>query len=148
MSAWLVFLIVAILFFMAEIYTPTMFFLNFALASIVCALLGIFIDNYNALIPIFTVLSIIFILFLRPLLNINPKADKEHEFESQYIGKTATATTDINFFSGRLKIYDEDWEARTLSEDAPEIKKGAKVTITRHNDLTMFVQKPEKKGKK
>ena len=148
MSAWLVFLIVAILFFMAEIYTPTMFFLNFALASIVCALLGIFTDNYNILIPIFTILSIIFILFLRPLLNINPKQDKEHEFESQYINKIGTATTDINAFSGRLKIYDEDWEARTLSEDAPEIKKGSKVKIIRHNDLTMFVQKPEKKGKK
>ena len=102
-------------------------------------------DNYNVLIPIFTILSILFILFLRPLLNINPKHDKEHSFESQYIGKIATAITDISAFSGRLKIYDENWEARTLGEDAPEIKKGAKVKIVRHDDLTMFV---EKKGRK
>ena len=70
---------------------------------------------------------------------------KEKSFESQYVKQQATATTDISFFSGRISIYDEDWEARTLSEDAPEIKKGSKVTIIRHNDLTMFV---EKKGKK
>lgn len=144
MSAWLVFLIVAIIFLMAEIYTMTVFFLNFSAAAVICALLGIGTDNYNVLIPIFCVLSILFILFLRPFLNINPKKDKEHSFESQYIGKIATAITEINEFSGRIKIYDEDWEARTNDENAPIIKKGAKVTIVRHNDLTMFV---EKKGK-
>jgi membrane protein implicated in regulation of membrane protease activity len=145
MATWLVFLIVGLLFFIAEIFTPTMFFLNFSAASVICAFLGIFIDNYNVLIPTFAILSIIFILFLRPLLNINPRKQKEDKFESQYVGKLATATSDISAFSGRLKIYDEDWEARTLSEDTPEIKSGSKVKIIRHNDLTMFV---EKKGKK
>ena len=145
MSAWIVFLIISLICFIAEIYTPTMFFLNFAVAGIVCTILALITDNYNILVPIFTILSIIFILFLRPLLNINPKKEKEHTFESQYIGKTATAITDINAFSGRLKIYDEDWEARTADETAAEIKKGSKVTIIRHDDLTMFV---EKKGKK
>ena len=145
MSAWIVFLIISLICFIAEIYTPTMFFLNFAVAGIVCTILALITDNYNILVPIFTILSIIFILFLRLLLNINPKKEKEHTFESQYIGKTATAITDINAFSGRLKIYDEDWEARTADEAAAEIKKGSKVTIIRHDDLTMFV---EKKGKK
>ena len=145
MSAWIVFLIISLICFIAEIYTPTMFFLNFAVAGIVCTVLALLTDNYNVLVPIFTILSILFILFLRPLLNINPKKEKEHTFESQYIGKTATAITDINAFSGRLKIYDEDWEARTADEAAAEIKKGSKVTIIRHDDLTMFV---EKKGKK
>lgn len=145
MSAWIVFLIISLICFIAEIYTPTMFFLNFAIAGIVCTVLALLTDNYNVLVPIFTILSILFILFLRPLLNINPKKEKEHTFESQYIGKVATAITDINAFSGRLKIYDEDWEARTTNESAPEIKKGSKVTILRHDDLTMYV---EKKGKK
>lgn len=144
MSAWLVFLIVALIFLIAEIYTMTVFFLNFAAAAVICAVLGIGTDNYNILIPIFCILSILFILFLRPLLNINPKKDKEHSFESQYIGQIATAITEITEFSGRIKIYDEDWEARTTNSDAPIIKKGTKVTIVRHNDLTMFV---EKKGK-
>lgn len=145
MSAWLVFLIVAIIFLIAEIYSMTMFFLNFSAAAVVCSLIALGTDNYNILIPIFAVLSILFILFLRPFININPQKDKEHSFESQYIGKIATAKTDITAFSGRINIYDEDWEARLNEEDAADIKKGAKVTIVRHNDLTMFV---EKKGKK
>ncbi len=145
MSAWIIFLIIALVCFIAEIYTPTMFFMNFAIAGIVCAVLGLMTDNYNVLIPIFTILSIIFILFLRPILNINPKRDKEHSFESQYIGKIATAVSDITAFSGRLAVYDEEWEARTATENAPEIKKGSKVKIVRHDDLTMFV---EKKGRK
>jgi membrane protein implicated in regulation of membrane protease activity len=122
-----------------------MFFLNFAASSVICAFLGIFTENYNVLIPVFAIFSILFILFLRPLLNINPQKDKTESFESQYINNTATAISDISAFSGRISIYDENWEARTLSEDAPEIKKGSKVKIIRHNDLTMFV---EKKGKK
>ena len=95
--------------------------------------------------PIFAVLSIIFILFLRPLLNINPSKLKSDKFDSQYVNQIATATSDITAFSGRAKIYEETWEARTLSEDAPEIKKGSKVIVKSHNDLTLFV---EKKGKK
>lgn len=145
MSAWIFFLILALVFFMIEIYTPTMFFLNFAIAAAVCGILGILTDNYNILVPIFVILSIIFLLFLRPFFNINPKKQKEHDFESQYIGKQATALTDISAFSGRIRVFDEDWEARTASEDTPEIKEGSKVKIIRHNDLTMYV---ELKGKK
>lgn len=148
MSAWILFLIVAVIFFMIEIYTPTMFFLNFAFAAAICSILGIFTDNYNILTPIFVILSILFLLFLRPLFNINPKEDEKSSFQSQYINKQATAITEISSVSGRIKIYDEDWEARTLSEDAPEIKKGDKVKIIRHDDLTMYVQKISRKGKK
>ncbi len=145
MSAWIIFLIIATISFIAEIYTPTMFFLNFALAGILCSIISLITDNYNVLIPIFTILSILFILFLRPIFNINPNKEKTQSFESQYIDKIATAITDINAYSGRLKIYDEDWEARTLDEEKPEIKKGSKVKIIRHTDLTMYV---EKKGRK
>lgn len=141
MSAWLVFLIVALLFLFAEISSMSMFFMNFSAAAVVCALIGIGTDNYNILIPIFFVLSILFILFLRPLLNINPQKTKEHSFESQYVGKIATVTNDITEFSGRINIYDEDWEARLADDKAPTINKGSKVTIIRHNDLTMFVEK-------
>lgn len=145
MSAWIVFLIVALAFFIAEIYTPSMFFLNFAVAAVVCSVLSFITDSYNVLIPVFTILSVIFILFLRPLLNINPHEQKEHSFESQYVGQTATVIAPVSAFSGRIRIYDEDWEARTANEDAPEIKTGSKVKIIRHDDLTMFI---EKKGKK
>ena len=145
MSAWLVFLIVAVIFFFVEIYTPTMFFLNFALASLICAFLGIFTSNYNLLVPVFVILSIVFILFLRPLLNIRPQKTASKKFESQYIGQQATAITDITAFSGRIQIYDENWEARLADENNNDIKKGAKVNIVRHDDLTMYV---EKKGRK
>ena len=145
MSAWLVFLIVAVIFFFVEIYTPTMFFLNFALASLICAFLGIFTDNYNLLVPVFVILSIVFILFLRPLLNIRPQKTASKKFESQYIGQQATAISDITAFSGRIQIYDENWEARIADENGADIKKGAKVNIVRHDDLTMYV---EKKGRK
>ena len=56
MSAWIVFLIIALVCFIIEIYTPTMFFLNFAVAGAVCAVLSLITDNYNVLIPIFTIL--------------------------------------------------------------------------------------------
>lgn len=148
MSIFIAFMIIALIFFMIEIYTPTMFFINFAFAAVICGLLGFFIHSLNILIPIFVILSILFLLFLRPLFNINPNKTAERTIDSPYIGKQATAISNVNAFSGRIKIYDEDWEARTIEEDAPEIEKGEKVKIIRHNDLTMFVEKLEKKGKK
>jgi len=150
MSIFIVFMIIALIFFIIEIYTPTMLFLNFALAAAICSILGLFIHSFNILVPIFVVLSILFLLFLRPLFNINPNKDAEHTIDSPYIGKQATAITNINAFSGRVKVYDEDWEARTSSDDVPEIAKGAKVTIIRHDDLTMYVEQKTtaKKGKK
>jgi len=145
MATWIVFLIVALLFFIAEIATPTMFFLNFSISAVICSIIGIFTDNYDILIPIFVILAILLILFLRPMLNLNPTEVANEYFDSQYVGKKGKAISNINFFSGRLTIFDENWEARTLSEDAPEIKKGDIVTVKKHDDLTMYV---EKKGKK
>ncbi|MBP5698459.1 MAG: NfeD family protein, partial [Alphaproteobacteria bacterium] len=108
---------------------------------------GIFTDSYNILIPLFVVLSILFLLFLRPLFNINsPKT--EDSLDSQYRGKQATAITNINTLSGRIKIYDEDWEARLADENSDEIKKGQKVRIVNHDNLTMYVETTAKKGKK
>ena len=141
MATWIVFLIVALLFFMAEIYTPTMFFLNFAFASVCCSLFSLITDNYNILIPIFAVLSIIFILFLRPLLNFNPTKEKKEYFESQYIGKDAVVINPINAFTGRIKIFDENWEARLADPNITEIKTGKIVEIVRHDDLTMYVKR-------
>lgn len=145
MAAWIVFLIVALLFFIAEIYTPTMFFLNFSVAAICCALFSLITDNYNILIPLFVVLSILSIIFLRPFLNINPNKEKSQYFESQYVGKEGTAITEITAFSGRISIFDENWEARLNDENLAPIAKGKKVNIIRHTDLIMYV---EKKGKK
>lgn len=148
MSAWIVFLIIAVIFFIIEIYTPTMFFLNFALAAAICSALATATENYNILIPIFVALSVVFLLFLRPLFNLNPKKSAESSLDSQYIGKQALAITNISPFSGRITIYDEDWEARLADESAAEIQKGDKVKILRHDDLTMYVEKMTTKGKK
>ena len=145
MATWIVFLIIALLFFIAEIYTPTMFFLNFSIASILCALFSLITDNYNVLIPLFVVFSILSIIFLRPFLNINPNKEKSQYFESQYVGKEAKTITEITPFSGRITIYDENWEARLNDENAKPIAKGRKVNIIRHSDLIMYV---EVKGKK
>lgn len=147
MSAWIFFLTIAIIFLILEIYMPAMLFLNFALAAGTCAILCIFTSNYNILIPIFVILSILFLLFLRPLFNIT-KNDKDKNIDSPYIGKQAVTISNVNAFSGRIKIYDEDWEARTTDENLPEIPQGKKVKIVSHNDLTMYVEKLEKKGKK
>jgi membrane protein implicated in regulation of membrane protease activity len=145
MATWIVFLIIALLFFIAEIYTPTMFFLNFSIASVCCALFSLIIDSYNILIPLFAVLSILSILFLRPFLNINPNKEKSQYFESQYIGAEGKTITEVSAHSGRITVYDENWEARLNDENAKPIAKGKKVSIIRHTDLIMYV---EVKGKK
>ena len=138
MHFWEIFGICAIIFIILEICVPSMFFLNFALAAVICAPLTFFIKNVPALIVIFFVLSFVSFIFLRPIL-VN-KFSKEHEtgMQSKYIGKTAKAETEINGESGVITLYGERWEARC--EDGETISQGSEVKIVRNESLIMYVE--------
>ena len=73
---WETFTIAGLIFIILEMVVPSMFFFNLAVAAIITALTAIWITNWPVLIIIFAVLSIVSILFLRPLL-IKNKKDKE-----------------------------------------------------------------------
>lgn len=131
---------IAFIFLILEMLTPVLFFLNFALAAFICAIIALFTSNITILVIAFSILSVASMYTLRPLLVKNQKDKKlETGLESKYIGKTAKAVEDINKDSGAISLYDERWQARNINDDT--IEKGSKVEIVRNESIVMFVKK-------
>lgn len=137
----ILFVSLGLIFLLIEMFLPTMFFLNFAVASFVCAILTFFTDNLLLLIGIGCVLSVALLFTLRPLvLKFNKNLpDGKTGIQDKYIGKTAAATSDINKDSGTISIYDERWQARNIEDSV--IPNGSKVEITGHESIVLYVKK-------
>lgn len=138
MDFWQILAVCGIGFLILEIFTPSMFFLNFALASFITAVLSIYFKNPYILAIVFVILSFISFIFLRPLVVRVKNSSKETGIEDKYIGKTVKADVEITSSSGVVSIYGERWEART--EGDLVIPLGADVKIVRFDNIVMYVE--------
>ncbi|MCM1265193.1 MAG: NfeD family protein [Candidatus Gastranaerophilales bacterium] len=139
-TMWQVMLIVGLLFLILEIFTPAMFFLNFAISAIITAILALFINNFTFLIVAFVILSIGALTIIRPLLmNIKNNKDTKTGIEEKYIGKTVKVIVPVTKYAGAITIYGERWEART--DEETEIPVDTEVKIIRNESLIMYVEK-------
>ena len=139
MLHWQLLLIAGILFLIIEIFTPVLFFLNFALACFITAIVALFTTNWNILIPVFVIFSALFLIFLRPLLIKTRTNGQKTGVEEKYIGKIAKVTDTITSTKGVVSIYNERWEAR--SNNGEEIPVGFEVKIIRNESLILFVER-------
>ena len=138
MVLWKILAICGIVFILLEIFTPTMFFLNFAVASFVTAVVSLFTTSIPVLVLTFFILSFLSFVFLRPLLLHGKNKDNDTGVEGKYIGKTAKVVEDVSKTAGAIKIYDEKWNARV--EDETVIPAGSEVIIIKNDSLMMYVQ--------
>ena len=139
MLIWQLLCVVGIAFVILEIFTPSMFFLNFALAAFITAGISLITLNKFALVLAFFLLSFLSFIFLRPMLLRRNSKETETGIEGKYIGKTAKVTEEVGANSGVITIYGERWEART--QDSETIPVGAEVKILRNDSLIMYVTK-------
>jgi len=139
---WQILSILGIIFIILEIFTPSMFFLNFALAGFICAPISLFYSNIYGLIILFCVLSFISFIFLRPLLVKKINKETETGLKSKYIGQVLKTSEDISDSYGVINIYGERWEAR--SDNGEFIPKGSDIKIVRNESIIMYVSKIEK----
>ena len=137
MVLWQFLSICGIIFLILEMFTPSMFFLNFSLASFLCAVLSLHIKNPYVLVISFFILSFVSFLFLRPIIIKKMNKSQETGLNSKYIDKVAKAETDITEYSGVISIYGERWEAR--SENNTTIPQGSDVKIIRNESIIMYV---------
>ena len=138
MSLWQILSIVGIGFLILEIFTPSMFFLNFALAAFITAVVSVVLKNPYTLAIIFVILSFVSFVFLRPVIIKRFSKSKETGINSKYIGQQAKADTEITDNSGVITIYGERWEAR--SENGAVIPQGSEVKIVRNESIIMYVE--------
>lgn len=139
MSMWQFLSICGIIFLILEMFTPSVFFLNFSLAAFLTAVVSLVVDNLYALAIIFVVLSFVSFWLLRPIIIGKFNKSKETGLNSKYIGKVVKADQEINEYSGAIQIYGERWDAR--SEDGSVIPQGTDVRIVRNESIIMYVEK-------
>ena len=139
MIMWQLLVILGLVFLVLEMFTPMLFFLNFAIASFITAIASFIITDINILMLIFVVLSLLLLWFLRPLL-VKSKNQKNSNtgMKSKYIGQTAKVIEDVTSDSGVISIYDERWNARSINNEIIPI--GSIVEIVKHESLIMSVK--------
>ena len=139
MNLWQLLAVCGIGFLILEMFTPSMFFLNFALAAFITAGVSFCVKNPYLLAIIFVVLSFISFIFLRPVIMKRFSKSKETGINSKYIGQIAKVEEEITTTSGVITIYGERWEAR--SENSETIPTGSEVKIIRNESIIMYVTK-------
>ena len=137
LELWQMLTIAGVVLLIIEILTPTMFFLNLALACFVSAVVSVYETSPAILFPVWIVASAIFLVLLRPLsrrnsVNAGTGMDK-------YIGQRAKVIEAIGKDSGVISIFDERWNARSKDGDVFAI--GSIVVISHNDNLTMYVRK-------
>lgn len=136
LNLWQIWCISGVIFFIIEVFSPTMFFFNLALACFVAAIsawLGLALIWQ---VIIFGIFSTIFLLWLRPFF-IKTKNGNKPETIEMYVGKTATVLEDIDAKNGKIAIFGEEWQAKSLNGE--KIAKGSYAKIIKNDSIIMYV---------
>ncbi len=139
MEVWQVWGVIGILLIIVEMFTPVLFFLNLAIAAIITGVVSYYTPlNGTWQVLVFAAASIVLLAFLRPiLLKIKDTPDKTGM--DTYIGQEAKVTQKITKDSGRIALFGEAWDARSLNDNA--IDENEAVRIVSRDGLTMYVEK-------
>ena len=142
MLQWQIFGIVSALAMLLEMFMPSFFFLNFALAGIATAVIAVWIQTPALLWIIFSILTLVSLIIFRPFCIKRFKGDNNSQtgVESTYHGKIAKVVEPVTKNSGCITLYDERWSAR-LADGEEEIPVGNEVKIVGNDSLIMFVEK-------
>ena len=125
---WQIILGIGFIFLILEMFTPTMFFLNFSISAFICAILSLYVKNVYFLIVVFSILSVVLIFTLRPLLVRKTQNNNlETGINAKYIGKTAKVIEKIDNNSGAITIYDERWQAKSKNNETFEVDEMVKI---------------------
>ena len=141
MEKWQVFAIIGVVMLIIEILTPTLFFLNIAIAGFITMFFAFFIDRWDYLIYIMIAWSGLMLFFLYPVL---VKRNKKNDLKTgmdKYIGQKAKVLEKVTKKSGAVSVFDERWNARI--EDGKSIDVGEEAVIYRSENLTLFVRKDD-----
>lgn len=134
-------IIASLIFAFVELFAPSMFFLHLAIGAIITAVAAYFGATLTIQIIVFIIISLVSLLFVRPIFM--KKKKQKTELEEQYLEKTAEVIEDIGAEGtsgiGRIKIYDEVWNAKSSNNCI--FKTGEFVKITKIDSLTMYVEK-------
>lgn len=140
LEIWMIYVIIAIIALVFEIFIPTLFCINFAFAGIITAIVSIFWGTFYPLLWLFLILSCVSAIFIKPILQRMLKKETKADFDAQYIGKVVKTIDVVTTDKGAVTIYDERWEAR-VKEGCEEIPADCDVKIVGNDSLVLYVER-------
>ncbi len=147
MQLWMIWLALALLFFILEIIFPAFFFMWFGISAAIVSLIAPLHLNIYIQFTIFAVLASILAILSRTIFNKYFYRDSEKLPKTnvdKYIGRELIALEEINNIkeTGKVKIDGVLWNARSTEEDKV-IKKGEKIIVEKVEGVTIYVNKKE-----
>lgn len=142
MDMWLIILIIAVLFLVLEMFTPTLFFINLSVAAAVASFFSYCGYSGLTVTIVFLFVAIATIGLVRPILlkRMNSK-EKATGLEDKYIGKLAKVVQEVTKTSGRVAIYGEEWQAKLPDTQDENIPVGEEVKIVSNDSIIFTVEK-------
>ena len=139
----IVWLVVCVLFAVSEAMTAGLVTIWFALGAFVASIVSIFTDNFLVQLTIFVVVSVISLVYTKPLFNkyISKKIVRTNA--ESLIGDRAVVTVAIERNKrGRVDVTGQDWAATT--RDGEEIKVGQEVLVVGISGVALIVEERKK----
>lgn len=139
----IVWLVVCVLFAVSEAMTSGLVTIWFALGAFVASIVSIFTDNFLVQLTIFVVVSVISLVYTKPLFNkyISKKIVRTNA--ESLIGDRAVVTVAIERNKrGRVDVTGQDWAATT--RDGEEIKVGQEVLVVGISGVALIVEERKK----
>ena len=137
--AWL---IISVVMFIGEMVCPVFFMFWFAIGALAALVVSLITSNLAVQIVVFLVVSIVLVIFMKPLTNKLFKNKTKDELNMNgIIGKTAVVTKKIDNLNGtgEVKIHGEVW--RALNESDNEIIEAEKhVEVLRIDGVKLIVK--------
>ena len=139
---WLVILIVVLVIEVITLGLSTIWFAGGALAAFIAALLG---ANVAVQVVLFLAVSIILLIFTRPVVMRMLNKHKTATNAESLIGEQAIVTQTINNLMGRGEVFINglEWMARS-QQDNDTIEKDTVVRILRIDGVKLIVERKER----
>lgn len=155
MEVWLIWMLVALLLILVEIFTPGFAFACFSIGCLFSCILSAFShDALNWQIAIFIVTSLLSFIFVRPfaLKILSKRAERKGNYQSNMeslIGREAIVIEKIPAEDvGRVKVDGDTWQAviaRGENDDMRrDILEGEKVEIVSYDSIILTVKPIER----
>lgn len=137
---WQIWLIVAGVFLIIEIFTIGFFVFWLSIGSLLAMLVSFVTSNLVIQCAVFIVSSTILIFATKPLVNRFQKKDTIPTNVYSLVGKRGVVIEDINWATGQgqIKASGEIWSAKT--NDHVNIPKGSEVEIVSIDGVKAFVK--------
>ncbi len=141
MEIWHIWIIVAVILLIVEIFTAGFAVVCFSIGALFSAIAAYFEMNVTWQIAFFAVGSLLSLIFIRPIIlkTLHAKEKTRETNADALIGKEAEVVEVIDGTKpGRVKIDGDVWQGR--SEDGTRIVEGETVVVTQRDSIILTVK--------